>query len=135
MQTSSNPEALEGRCRLLDRVCGEVSRLHYYAAKGEDLAFMTAMQPRVDAAMERLQAALDAAMSVALQASSTTALGICLHAYAALGRPQAAEQVVRNVVVTPLVQGIIAKHKASSTAPLANASGKSWCCTCTIATL
>lgn len=29
------PEALEGRCRLLDRVASEVSRLQFYAARGQ----------------------------------------------------------------------------------------------------
>ena len=28
-------EALEAQCRLLDRVCSEVSRLNFYAAKGQ----------------------------------------------------------------------------------------------------
>jgi len=28
-------DALEGQCRLLDRVCSEVSRLNFYAAKGQ----------------------------------------------------------------------------------------------------
>lgn len=28
-------DELEGRCRLLDRVCGEVSRINFYAAKGQ----------------------------------------------------------------------------------------------------
>lgn len=30
-------DELEGRCRLLDRVCGEVSRINFYAAKGQVL--------------------------------------------------------------------------------------------------
>lgn len=29
------PEDLEGQCRLLDRVCSEVSRLNFFSAKGQ----------------------------------------------------------------------------------------------------
>ncbi len=32
-------EALEGQCRLLDRVCSEVSRLNFFSAKGQVMLF------------------------------------------------------------------------------------------------
>jgi conserved oligomeric Golgi complex subunit 2 len=100
-------ESLEGRCRLLDRVCGEVSRLHFFAAKGEDLAFMKALEPRMEGAAERLQTALDSALASVLKTQNPQALTTCLHAYASLGRPAAAEVVVRREVVAPIVMATI----------------------------
>jgi len=32
---AASPEELESRCRLLDRVASEVSRLQFYAARGQ----------------------------------------------------------------------------------------------------
>lgn len=100
-------ESLDGRCRLLDRACGEVSRLHFFAAKGEDLAFMKALQPRMEGAAERLQTALDCALASVLKTQNPQALTTCLHAYAALGRPAAAEVVVRKEVVAPIAMATI----------------------------
>ena len=58
------------------------------AATPQELEFMRQLQPRVDAAAEELAAALDAALAVTLRSQSPVALGICLHAYAAISRPQ-----------------------------------------------
>lgn len=49
------PEELEARCRLLDRVASEVSRLQFYAARGGELEFMRQLQPRIDGAAAALQ--------------------------------------------------------------------------------
>lgn len=49
------PEELEARCRLLDRVASEVSRLQFYSAKGDELEFMRQLRPRIKAAAEALQ--------------------------------------------------------------------------------
>jgi hypothetical protein len=91
--------ALEEHCRLLDRVAGEAGRLHYYSARGEGLAFLAGLRPRVDAATSALTAELDDALRAALRlppAAGAGALAICMHAYAAASRPQAAEQVRRG---------------------------------------
>ncbi|KAL4443325.1 hypothetical protein ABPG75_011062 [Micractinium tetrahymenae] len=117
-----SPEELEAHCRLLDRVASEVSRLQFYAAKGGELEFMRQLQPRIDAAAEALQGYLDAALAATLQSQSPVALSVCLHAYAAITRPQAAEAVVRSTLVAPVVRQVVAGHK--SRAPLAGpASG------------
>ena len=49
---------------------------------------MRQLQPRIDGAMEQLQGALDSALAATLQSQSPAALGVCLHAYAAIARPQ-----------------------------------------------
>ncbi|PRW51049.1 conserved oligomeric Golgi complex subunit 2 [Chlorella sorokiniana] len=116
-----SPEELEARCRLLDRVASEVSRLQFYAARGQELEFMRALQPRIDGAAEQLQGSLDAALAATLGSQSPVALGVCLHAYAAIARPQAAEAVVRQTLVAPVVQRVVAEQKAKS--PLAGPAG------------
>jgi hypothetical protein len=117
-------ESLERRCRLLDRVCGEVSRLHFFAAKGEDLAFMKALQPRMEGAAERLQTALNSALTSVLKTQNPQALTTCLHAYASLGRAAAAEVVVRREVVAPIVMAAI-QQTITTTTTDANEGGSS----------
>ncbi|KAL4420915.1 hypothetical protein ABPG77_001256 [Micractinium sp. CCAP 211/92] len=116
------PEDLEAHCRLLDRVASEVSRLQFYAAKGGELEFMRQLQPRIDGAAAALQGYLDTALAATLQSQSPVALSVCLHAYAAIARPQAAEAVVRSALVAPVVRQAVAEQ--NSKAPLAGpASG------------
>ena len=47
---------------------------------------MRQLQPRIDGAAEQLQERLDAALAVTLGSQSPVALGVCLHAYAAIAR-------------------------------------------------
>ena len=49
---------------------------------------MRQLQPRIDAAAEQLLGSLDAALAVTLWSQSPVALSVCLHAYAAIARPQ-----------------------------------------------
>jgi hypothetical protein len=49
---------------------------------------MRALQPRIDGAAEELRGSLDAALAATLRAQSPAALGVLLHAYAAIARPQ-----------------------------------------------
>jgi hypothetical protein len=49
---------------------------------------MRQLQPRIDGAAEQLQGALDSALAATLQSQSPAALGVYLHAYAAIARPQ-----------------------------------------------
>lgn len=49
---------------------------------------MRQLQPRIDGAAEQLQSSLDAALAATLRSQSPVALGVCLHAYAAIARPQ-----------------------------------------------
>eukprot|EP00198_Chlamydomonas_reinhardtii_P005891 XP_001695227.1 component of oligomeric golgi complex 2 [Chlamydomonas reinhardtii] len=74
------------KCRLLERVAAEVSRLAFLANKGKDLAFVRSLEPRI------------AAHRAALRGH--------------LGEAEAAEGAVRRVVVAPLVDRLIAEHKA-----------------------
>eukprot|EP00887_Chlorella_sp_A99_P001064 scaffold14.g1064.t1 len=92
----SSPEALEAQARLLDRVASEISRL-------QELAFMRELEPRVQSAAAQLQASLDATLTATLAAQAPAALATCMHAYAAIGRPAAAEAVVRRQLVAPAV--------------------------------
>lgn len=99
----TDDEQLETRCRLLDRVCGEISRFSFFAAKGEDFLFVKALEPRMSIATEQLQAALDVVMTAVLKRQNSHALSTCLHAYAALGRSSAAAAVVKQEIVAPIV--------------------------------
>lgn len=101
-------EALEARCRLLDRLCSEVSRLNFYAGRGQELVVVRQMTSRKDHAVNSLQSELDGALRMVLEAQNPSALGVLLHAYASLGRPEAAEKVVRYAVVAPIVSKSIA---------------------------
>lgn len=49
---------------------------------------MRQLQPRIDGAAEQLQGSLDAALAATLRSQSPLALGVCLHAYSAIARPQ-----------------------------------------------
>jgi len=49
---------------------------------------MRQLQPRIDASTEQLQGSLDSALAATLRSQSPVALGVCLHAYAAIARPQ-----------------------------------------------
>lgn len=51
----SSPEAVEGQCHVLNRVTAEVARLQYQVKKGQDLAFVQTLAPRIVAAADRLQ--------------------------------------------------------------------------------
>ena len=73
-------------------------------ARGQELAFLQKLQPRVDAAAAALQSSLDATLAATLAAQAPAALFTCLHAYAAIGRPAAAEAVVRAQLVAPAVR-------------------------------
>lgn len=75
---------------------------------------MRQLQPRIDGAAEQLQLSLDGALAVTLQSQSPVALGVCLHAYAAIARPQAAEAVVRATLVAPVVHQAVADQKAKA---------------------
>ncbi|KAL4854271.1 Conserved oligomeric Golgi complex subunit 2 [Chlorella vulgaris] len=110
------PEDLEAHCRLLDRVASEVSRLQFYAARGQELELMRQLQPRIDRATAQLQGCLDGALAATLQSQSPAALSICLHAYSAIARPQAAEVVVRTTLVAPVVQAALAEQRAKAAA-------------------
>lgn len=93
----------EAACRLgRMHACTEASRPHLLRdltsrrsplLRSQDLALIRKLQSRIDAAAKRLQSELDQATRAALAGSNSTALAICLHAYASLGAPQAAEQV------------------------------------------
>lgn len=103
MLDDSQHEALEAMCRLLDRLCSEVSRLHFYAARGEDLAVVRQMGPRTERAAASLESELGSTLRVVLAAQNPSAMAVLLHAYSSLGRPEAAEAVVREELVLPVV--------------------------------
>lgn len=56
LSPASTPEEVETRCHMLNRVTAEVARVVYLSKKGEDLAFVRALSPRVKATVDRLQA-------------------------------------------------------------------------------
>ena len=103
----SEQEDLEARCRLLDRLCSEVSRLNFFAVKGEDLAAVRQMAPRVHRAASNLQCELDNALARVIHAQNPTALAVLMHAYGSLGTTQAAEAVVKKEVVAPVVAAAV----------------------------
>jgi conserved oligomeric Golgi complex subunit 2 len=97
-------EALEARCRLLDRLASEVSRINYYAQKGADLAAVRALEPRRERAVAMLHAALARVLEVVLEAQNPVALAALFHAYGSLGWVTAAEAVVRRCLIAPVVR-------------------------------
>jgi conserved oligomeric Golgi complex subunit 2 len=111
----SEQEDLEARCRLLDRLCSEVSRLNFFVVKGEELAAVRQMAPRIQRAATSLQCELDSALARVIHAQNPTALAVLLHAYGSLGSTDAAESVVRKEVVAPVVAAAVKqtvqKHK------------------------
>jgi len=111
----SEQEDLEARCRLLDRLCSEVSRLNFFAVKGEELAAVRQMAPRIQRAASNLQSELDSALARVIHAQNPTALAVLMHAYGSLGTTEAAEAVVRKEVVAPVVAAAVKqavqKHK------------------------
>lgn len=56
LSPASTPEEVEARCHMLNRVTAEVARVVYLSKKGEGLAFVRALSPRVKATVDRLQA-------------------------------------------------------------------------------
>ncbi|KAG2451026.1 hypothetical protein HYH02_004295 [Chlamydomonas schloesseri] len=141
---------LVAQCRLLERVAAEVSRLAFLANKGKDLAFVRSLEPRIAAHRAALRGRLSAALTAALQAApapppanggggggggangganggggprNTAAALHALHAAADLGEVEAAEGAVRRVVVAPLVERLIAEHKAHGPTGGASAGG------------
>lgn len=110
---SLTPEALDTRTRLYERVASEVSRLKYFLAKGQRLPSLQQLQPRADSAIRRLSLLLRQALDAALRGGHQSAVLHCLQAYAAVGDAAAAEQVVQEALVMPLVESIIAQQQAS----------------------
>ncbi|GFR52955.1 hypothetical protein Agub_g15628, partial [Astrephomene gubernaculifera] len=144
---------LLSRCRLLERVAAEVSRLAFLANKGKDLAFVRSLEPRIASHRAALRDRITAALAAALAppspappspasaatdspaggdtaagsstpnpqppqppAPSATRLAAALHALHAaadLGESGAAEGAVRRVLVAPLVERVLAEHKAA----------------------
>lgn len=103
----SEQEDLEARCRLLDRLCSEVSRLNFFAVKGEELEAVRQMASRIQRATTSLQSEMDSALARVIHAQNPTALAVLLHAYGSLGTTEAAESVVRKEVVAPVVSAAV----------------------------
>eukprot|EP00891_Asterochloris_glomerata_P006879 jgi/Astpho2/6879/Aster-07878 len=141
--------------RLLERVGGEVGRLKFCATKGQstakqmlsflgnhstdtgcpnialqNLPAVQQLEPRISAAVERLNDVLRTALDAALRSQEQASMLLCLRAYAAIGNPAGAEQIgsrqlrqdidcrspvqaVRNAVVAPLVAQVLSEHRAS----------------------
>eukprot|EP00891_Asterochloris_glomerata_P006880 jgi/Astpho2/6880/Aster-07879 len=99
--------------RLLERVGGEVGRLKFCATKGQNLPAVQQLEPRISAAVERLNDVLRTALDAALRSQEQASMLLCLRAYAAIGNPAGAEQAVRNAVVAPLVAQVLSEHRAS----------------------
>ena len=91
--SSLTSEELDTRTRLYERVASEVSRLRYFLAKGQQLPSLQQLQPRADAAVNRLSALLSQALDAALRGGRESAVQHCLQAYAAVGDTASAEQV------------------------------------------
>lgn len=96
-----------------------------FPVNAEDLGLIKSMRPRIQAATSRLQAELDSALRMALEGKHNTPLSICLHAYSALGLPQAAEQVVRQCLVTPTVRSALVSFKSRHQTPAGSTAGSS----------
>ncbi|KAK9784931.1 hypothetical protein WJX73_001855, partial [Symbiochloris irregularis] len=105
--------ALEHHCQLLERLAGEVARLHYNTSRGQELPFVQALRPRVEAADAQLGSLLAEGLTASLHMQVPSARRHCLAAFAAAGNTASAEQVVRQVLVGPAVQEALQKAAAS----------------------
>jgi hypothetical protein len=102
-------EGLENRARLLDRLCSEVSKLQYVVSRGEAVPLVRSLgSPRLENAALVVYESLDSALSDVLQAQNPAALSLLLHAYATLDRGSAAEQVVRQRAIAPIIDTAVA---------------------------
>eukprot|EP00798_Chlamydomonas_sp_ICE-L_P020243 gene20243-26994_t len=104
---------LDSHSRLLERVAGEVSRLSFQANRGQDLAFVKLMEPRIMSCRNELEQHLAMALESSLKERQHAAALHCLHAYVELGDARPAEATLSRVVVGPLVQKIVTQHKKS----------------------
>ncbi|GAX80853.1 hypothetical protein CEUSTIGMA_g8288.t1 [Chlamydomonas eustigma] len=102
---------LDSRCRLLERVAGEVSRLSFQANRGKDLAFVKGMEAHTSGYRSQLETRLQSSLEQALSQQNLTAALHCLHGYVELGEAGPAESTLRMVVVKPLVARLVAEHK------------------------
>jgi len=103
---------------LLERATAEMARLQLLATQGASLPFVAALVPRCDAAGAALRGALRVALRRALRRGDASAARDALGAFGALADAAAAEALVAESFVRPLVRDAIA---AAAPAPAADA--------------
>lgn len=104
------------RARLMERTASEMNRLHFNAAKGQDLALVQALGPRIAAAQKTLVQQLKQQLAVGLEQNSKGVIAPCFSAFASVGDMSAAQEVVKRTVVRPVVAKVIAGLPASAPA-------------------
>eukprot|EP00884_Botryococcus_braunii_P005660 jgi/Botrbrau1/15095/Bobra.0255s0008.1 len=107
---------LDARSRMFERLASEISRLSFQVARGKDLLFIQQLQGRMEEAAAQLQVMLAGGLRDALKTGNVSARTYCLQAYAAVGDTSSAEQVVKEAVVKPIVDGVLAAHRQRSRA-------------------
>lgn len=125
--SQSDPAELAAHCVLLERIAAEINRVQFLAAKGQDLAFIRNLLSRVANSRTQLLEYLRSALTTSVRLHRSRAPGSpmgdpsqdpawsavlqCLRAYVELGETGGAEEVIRTVVVAPLVQQQMEEYK------------------------
>ncbi|KAK9837983.1 hypothetical protein WJX74_008999 [Apatococcus lobatus] len=104
------PDALSARCRQLERIASEVSRLKFFAARGQGLAFVEGMRSRMAVCESQLEGLLSQGLERALVLPCPAATSHALRGFAAIGNPSTAEQVLRNTLVVPILDKLNQQH-------------------------
>ncbi|CAL8471248.1 g10790 [Coccomyxa elongata] len=118
--------SLDARVRMFERLASEVARLNFYAVRGKELQFVEQLEPRMDAAAQKLQALLSEGLAEALREGNASARAHCLQAFSAVGDATSAEQIVREVVVSPLVEACISAVQAHANSGPTSGSSDSY---------
>ncbi|CAL5225975.1 g8777 [Coccomyxa viridis] len=123
--TKGRPESaggspLEARVRIFERLATEVARLKFYAARGKEVQFVQQLEPRMKAGVGKLQELLSKGLAQALEEGNafTHSLppGSCCHR----------TQILREVVVAPLVRSGLSAATDQSSAPSSSSSSSSF---------
>ncbi|GMH43984.1 hypothetical protein BSKO_11918 [Bryopsis sp. KO-2023] len=98
---------LDSKSSLLERVAGEVGKLDLLISQGKELPFIQGVEQRTKPAHEELRKHLASCLAASLAENCLPATFHLLHAFSLAGDLRAGEQVIRSVIVKPLVQEAI----------------------------
>ncbi|XP_020580665.1 conserved oligomeric Golgi complex subunit 2 [Phalaenopsis equestris] len=97
---------------LLERIASEMNRIKFSISNAKDLPFIVNMEKRIQNTTEMLDNSLGNCFKDGLEHHDEDAIYNCLRAYAAIDNTAAAEEIFRTVIVTPLIQNIIAYNQS-----------------------
>lgn len=90
--------------RVLERIASELSKIQFYLAKGDSLPSLQNLNPRIQKARELFLVELGKSLEASLRIKSTANLQQCLRSYASVNAVDQAEAVVKEKIMTPLLE-------------------------------